>query len=200
MKFYSILFAALSVLMLSSCKKSLQDMVNDSLGGNNNTGQFIDYLIAKGGHSSDKNGYKPVTTTEMKFSVQFDSSAVYQTANLNNQLDLNKLYGFSDNNQEHHQFSARIGWRWYNNQLELFGYVYNNGAFTYKYITAIPLNQEINCSIRVQGSSYLITANGITITMVRTATTEQAVGYQLYPYFGGDEVAPHDIRIKVKNL
>jgi hypothetical protein len=199
MKLKPLLFAALSFLLLASCKKSLQDMVNERIEGHN-TGKFVDYLITAGGHSSDKNTYKPVTTSEMKFVVKFDSSAIYQSVIPDNQLDINKLYGFSDNNQDHHQFSARIGWRWYNNQLELFGYVYNNGAFTAKYITSVPLNQEIGCSIQVQGNSYLLTANGITVSMVRAATTDQGMGYQLYPYFGGDEAAPHDIKIQVKNL
>jgi len=199
MKINAILFAAVSFLVLSSCKKSLKETIDDRMGGNT-PNELVTYTIAKGAHSSDKNSYKPVTTTEMKFSVKFDSSAIYQTVVPSNQLDINKLYGFSDNNQDHHLYSARIGWRWNNNQLELFGYAYNNGTFSYKYLTAVPLNQEINCSIKVQGQSYVITDNGITITMVRGAATEQAVGYQLYPYFGGDEVAPHEIKIQVKNL
>jgi hypothetical protein len=32
------------------------------------------------------------------------------------------------------------------------------------------------------------------------ATTPKGQGYQLYPYFGGDETAPHDINIWIKNL
>jgi hypothetical protein len=199
MKINAILFAVTSLLVLSSCKKNLKETIDDRMGGTP-TNQFVNYTIAKGAHSSDKNSYKPVTTAEMKFVVKFDSSAIYQTLTPANQLDINKLYGFSDNNQEHHLYSARIGWRWYNNQLELFGYAYNNGTFSYKYLTAVPLNQEIECSIKVQGQSYIITANGSMISMVRGATTEQAVGYQLYPYFGGDEVAPHEIKIQVKNL
>jgi hypothetical protein len=34
--------------------------------------------------------------------------------------------------------------------------------------------------------------------MPRLASTRKAKGYQLYPYFGGDEVAPHLINIWVK--
>jgi hypothetical protein len=36
--------------------------------------------------------------------------------------------------------------------------------------------------------------------MSRTAATEKAKGYRLYPYFGGDELAPHQINIWIKNL
>jgi len=36
--------------------------------------------------------------------------------------------------------------------------------------------------------------------MSRASSTATAVGYKLYPYFGGDEAAPHDINIWIKEL
>jgi len=36
--------------------------------------------------------------------------------------------------------------------------------------------------------------------MPRESTTTMAEGYQLYPYFGGDETAPHDIFIWIEKL
>jgi hypothetical protein len=32
------------------------------------------------------------------------------------------------------------------------------------------------------------------------AITTKAKGYQLYPYFGGNELAPHDMHIWIKDL
>ena len=29
----------------------------------------------------------------------------------------------------------------------------------------------------------------------RSSTTAKGDGYELYPYFGGDEIAPHDINV-----
>jgi hypothetical protein len=190
-------------IILPSCQKEL-----DAVAASNpspapiipTTGQFTEHRIAKGGHSSDKNLIKAVTVSEMKFVVRFDSSAIYQALDTNNQRDINKLYGFSDNNEDHHTNSARIGWRWYNNELQLFGYNYNNTALKTQFIKAVPLNTDINCSIKVVGSSYILSADGMQVSMTRTAPDPKAAGYQLYPYFGGDEVAPHDILIKVKDL
>ncbi|MCE3282226.1 MAG: hypothetical protein K0Q66_963 [Chitinophagaceae bacterium] len=199
MKFSAALFFGLSAIAFVSCQKAAEN-IKDRFGANAPADQVVEHFIAKGAHSSDKNSYRPVNTTEMKFVVRFDSSAIYQTVTPDNQLDINKLYGFADNNQEHHLNSARIGWRWYNNSLQLFAYVYNNGVEKDKLITAVPLGQDINCSLKVSGNQYIITANGVQVTMERTATTETAVGYQLYPYFGGDEVAPQDIRIRIKDL
>jgi hypothetical protein len=56
------------------------------------------YTIFQGQQYSDKNTYLPVNLTELKFKVKFDSSAIYQTVESCNQGDINKLYGFSDNN------------------------------------------------------------------------------------------------------
>jgi len=199
MKFNAVLFAVLSIFLLSSCKKAVQN-VKDRFGSNAPVDQFIEHNIAAGAHNTDKNSYRAVNTAEMKFVVRFDNSAVYQTADPSNQADINKLYGFSDNDQEHHINSARIGWRWYNNQLQLLAYVYNNSVQSDKMIVSVPLNQDINASIKVEGSTYIFHVNGTTVTMPRASTTPVAVGYQLYPYFGGDEVAPQPIKILIKDI
>ncbi|MBC7588270.1 MAG: hypothetical protein H7178_07905 [Chitinophagaceae bacterium] len=161
---------------------------------------FIDYLIKKGSQFCLQNIYKEINTQEMKFVVKFDSSAVYETINPANQFDINKLYGFADNDSIHHVCSARFGWNWINNSLWLYGYVYNNTVLLKQTLTTIPIGQEINCSIKVNGNTYIFMVNGTAFTMPRTSTTPKGKGYQLYPYFGGDELAPHDIRIAIKEL
>lgn len=199
MKNLSILAAICLLFTFTSCKKAVES-IKDRVGANAPKEVFVDHFIAKGQNNSDHSGYKPVNTAEMKFSVKFDNSAMYKNVVTDNQLDINKLYGFSDNNQEHHINSARIGWRWYNNQLQLFAYVYNNSVQSNKFIASVPLNQEINCTIKAEGNVYIFTASGVQVTMPRASTTATAVGYQLYPYFGGDEVAPQDIHIWIKDL
>ena len=199
MKFNAALFAVLSVFFLISCKKGVES-IKDRIGSNTPVNQFIEHNILAGNHSTDKIGYRPVNTTEMKFVVRFDNSAIYQTIDAANQADINKLYGFSDNNQDHHVNSARIGWRWYNNQLQLLAYVYNNSIQSDRMIVSVPLNQDVNASIKVESSTYIFNVNGTIVTMPRTSVTPKAVGYQLYPYFGGDEVAPQNIKIWIKDI
>ena len=53
-----------------------------------------------------------VEYSERKFVVKFDSTSIYNTLIPSNQYDINKLYGFSDNDSVHHLYSARFGWRW----------------------------------------------------------------------------------------
>lgn len=160
----------------------------------------VEYVIPKGAHFSLNNPFRNVNTPEMKFVVRFDNSTMYQTVDSNNQGDINKLYGFADNNEHHHTNSARIGWRWYRNRMELLGYIYNSTVQSDSLIAAVPLNKDINCSIRVEGNRYRFTVDTTTITMPRHALTPTGVGYQLYPYFGGDEAAPHEMRIRIRDL
>lgn len=172
----------------------------DKLGlGNTDAEGFIAYKISKGQQSASPAQYKYYSSlTEQKFTAYFDSSAIYSTVNPSNQLDINKLYGFADDDKQHHISSARIGWRWYSNRLELFGYVYNDSVRTTQFITQVPLKTDIPCSIKVDGTRYIFTANGTQMTMPRTAKTPTGKGYRLYPYFGGDEMAPQDISIRIR--
>ena len=156
------------------------------------------FVIYQGNHYCEANNYRKVETDELRFTVKFDSSAIYQTALPENQEDINKLYGFSDNESDHHVFSARFGWRWSNQALHLFTYVYNNGELSYQEIGTIEIGTEYTCSIKVKATSYIFSINHITLETPRSSTTVMAKGYKLYPYFGGNEVAPHDIRIRIQ--
>lgn len=184
---------AVACLLLIFCSCSKQD-----LSQNLSTPGFKQFVIPKGQHYTTDNPLKSIETTSLKFVVKFDSSAIYTTANPENQYDINKLYGFSDNGAQLHLYSARFGWRWSDGALRLFAYTYNNGVRNEKEIGPVPIGAEIQCSITVAGEVYEFAVNDKMVTMPRQSTTPNAKGYQLYPYFGGDEVAPHDVRIWIK--
>ncbi|MDB5229947.1 MAG: hypothetical protein JWN76_752 [Chitinophagaceae bacterium] len=161
---------------------------------------FTDYTIQAGKQFADQNGYIPVSLTSLKFIVKFDSTAIYATKDPANQGDINKLYGFSDNNALHQDFSSRFGWRWVNKRLNLQAYIYNNSIRQYTDLGNIEIGPEYNCAINVKEKLYEFVLNGKITTMPRTSTTPTAVGYMLYPYFGGDELAPHLFHIFIKPL
>ena len=193
--------ASFTILLLTSCEKNVaivQEKVVDVIP--TNPSSYTEYIIKQGQHFSDKSNYVPINTNELKFVVKFDSSAIYQSKDPNNQADINKLYGFADNDSLHHSFSARFGWNWVNNALWLHAYVYNNGIILKQTLTTIPLNKEANCSIKVNSNNYVFTVNGNTVTVPRASKTPTGKGYKLYPYFGGDEFAPHDIKVMIKEL
>ena len=191
---------SLILLSLTSCKKQIQNIIQESTGTVAAANEYVSYVISQGNQYSDKNGYTEVNYDEMKFNVKFDNSAIYQNVTPSNQYDINKLFGFSDNNAQHHQFSARFGWRYSDKALRLFAYVYNNGTMTSKELGSVAIGAENASSIKVSGNQYIFTLNGKSETMPRAATTPKGTGYKLYPYFGGDELAPQTITIQIKEL
>ena len=190
------LMVAICLLLLLSCKKEVAKI--PATVPVEATDSYVHYIIHKGAQYCDGNNFKNIICTELKFNVKFDSSAIYITAAPGNQYDINKLYGFSDNNSDHHQFSARFGWRWSKDSLRLFGYVYNEGVRRSKELGIVTIGSENFCSIKVEHGAYRFTLNEKTDTLIRKSPKEQALGYRLYPYFGGDELAPHDINIWIK--
>lgn len=164
------------------------------------TTSYTTYLIRKGNNFSDQTGFRSVTVNgTMSFMARFDQSAVYTTVDPVNQYDINKLWGFSEGLSNSYN-SARVGWAYNEGALRLYGYVYAKGKRHSAEITTVPIGTDITCSIRLSGSSYVITANGKSVTLPRGTTSTRASGLQQYPYFGGDERAPQDIRIQVRPI
>lgn len=159
---------------------------------------YTTYVIKKGQHSTSS-PFKSLRTNSMVFEAVFDNSAIYTSINPDNQLDINKLYGMADCGSTHHTNSARFGWRWYNSSLQVLAYVYANGVRYSKLMTTVDLNKAYKYELLLSGNQYIFTVNGVSVSMPR-ACSNTGSGYQLYPYFGGDEVAPHDITIKIKDL
>lgn len=186
------------LLVLFSCTKEDASLRKVSTGKPTTTTQFTKYTIRQGQNSCDGNYFVPTSYSQLNFIAKFDSTAIYSNVNPYNQLDINKLYGFSDNGSTHQQFSARFGWRWSDNALRLFGYVYNNGVRDSKELGTVSIGSENNCSIKVTAKNYVFSLNGKMDSLPRTSTTVKANGYKLYPYFGGDETAPHIIYIWIK--
>ena len=186
------------VFFFISCTKNLEqvDIVKES---DIKPGQYSTYTIQKGAHYCDQNPVKTVALSEMKFMVKFDSSAIYQTELPENQYAVNKLWGFSEGTSNHYN-SARIGWSWTDDALRLYGYAYVSGELHYQEITSVAIGTEISCSIKLAADTYLFTVNGVSASLPRSLSGAQANGYQQYPYFGGNETAPHLITILIKSL
>jgi hypothetical protein len=188
------------VLLFTSCNKTIDHLIEDQFHSENSTEKFSVYTIPKGQHFANNSLYKPVELSELQFAVKLDSSAIYESVEKINQYDINKLYGFSDNNSDHHQYSARFGWSWTENALRLYAYVYNEGKVSKTELGTVAIGEEVTCSIQVAGDHYVFTMNDAQLNVPRSSSTPLAKGYMLYPYFGGDETAPHDVRIWIKNL
>lgn len=161
---------------------------------------FITYTIQSGKHEVDRNINTPFTGSTLRFQAIFDSSCVYRTTVPENQNDINKLYGFSDCSSQHHQNSARFGWNWREGALRIYGYIYVNGVRQERELGTAPLNELTSFRIDLRENTYVFTYQGMETTMPRHCSGGTGIAYKLLPYFGGDEPAPQEIRIKIRNL
>lgn len=182
-----------------SATKTVTEEHATARGGAPKPSSYSNFTIRQGQHYCDQNSVKSVRTSEMKFMVKFDNSAIYQTVIPENQYDINKLWGFTEGISNQYN-SARIGWSWNNDALRLYGYVYASGVRYYQEITAVTIGADITCSIKLTGNTYLFSVDGVSVSLPRGPSASQASGYQQYPYFGGDETAPHLITIMIKSL
>ena len=160
---------------------------------------FEVFLLPKGKHTS---GYpvQMLQSSTLNATVYFDESAKYECNTEENQWDTNKLIGFSDCNSHHHENSARFGWRWLDSQLELLAYCYVDGETIIQELDTIPLNTQTEIEIRLLTDSYdFYISNEKLASIPRSAKTcKTGAYYMLFPYFGGDETAPHDISIYLR--
>lgn len=188
---YKIILSVIFCYTLISCNLNKKDAEG-----------FTIYTIEKGNHASNVSLPVSINKTSFKFKVKFDSSAIYQTADTANQADINKLYGFiEDSLGNPHVNSARVGWRWYKNQLQLLAYVYNNSVIENEtIIQAVELNKETTCEINLLNSMYEFRVDTSNVYVRRYSKSATFAGNKLYPYFGGDEVAPHKILIYIKDI
>lgn len=152
------------------------------------------YVIPKGQH---KSSYLLSFTFKDKFQyfAEFTDSCIYTSVNPNNQFDINKLFGVSEGIDPHWN-SARFGWRPLNDdKISIFAYCYNRGERIVKHMIDVELYSKHFFSLILIDNLYHFEVDRKAVTVPR----EKGWGlkYRLWPYFGGDEVAPHDIFISL---
>lgn len=168
---------------------------------------FETFSIKKGDHGSGLN-YEELYHEYLVYDVIFDESAIYSTVDPNNQADVNKLFGFSDCNSNHVENSARFGWRWYQDELQILGFVHFEGDIQILELGAVELNKAYRYEVYLDDDEYLFRIDGVTDSftngiarMNRSAKVcEVGYYYRLWPYFGGDETAPQDINIFMRRV
>jgi len=176
------LIGLILLITLFSCEK---------MDWNNGT----EYVIKKGRHESIVN-IEPLYGGGIKSSCKFDSSVIYDLGN-ENQGDWNKLIGFSEDIRIHEN-SARISWRWNleRQQIELGYYCYIDGEVVKGHLVWAEINKPFQFMIRddQEKQNYVIDIYG-TYQVIYHGHKFDDKKFWSYPWFGGNEVAPHDIKI-----
>lgn len=180
---YLLLFAAGFI----SCQKL---EITEDLDG------FVVYTIKKGEHSVGSSvSFRAGNYIECLGVLT--ESCVY-TIDSTNQCDINKLFGLSDS-LSHLDHSARFGWRYYNNQLEILAYVRRGSNFYFEILGTVNPGDVEKYKIEILNDVYRFTFKDSVFDMPRTSKYT-GPRYTLYPYFGGNIKAPHDITIKLKRI
>lgn len=161
---------------------------------------FKTYILRKGNNYCDNNDYALTQYTFLHFRAILDSSCIYATVDPTNQADINKLFGFADCASHHQTNSARFGWNWENGAMHIHAYCYAGTVRSYKELGTVVLNKAFDCKLYVLPDKYVFELNGKKDTMTRGCTDNAAIGYKLLPYFGGNEPAPHDVRVKIREM
>ena len=143
--------------------------------------------------------------TTFTWVVKFDESCRYDLGN-DDQYDTNKLCGVGYL-WHHHRNSARFGWR-YNTTtqfIELVAYCYVNGKRVVQPICQCVIGRPYRIELRKLAMMYLFTCQDATDWYSRLQGTaevpydhKKVVGYRLGVFFGGNRVAPHEMKIEIK--
>ena len=164
------------------------------------------FLIKKGKHYCNQFLHKFLNLLTFKkklqYIVKFNSSCAY-SLNEKDQMDINKLFGFS-NGFYHHQDSARFGWSYLNGKIVLHAYCYNNGKRVNSYICRVELEDENKLTIFVEDSCYVFEVEKLKTgskSKVKIFKEKKfSFGYNLWPFFGGNNPAPHDMSIEMTKI
>ena len=161
------------------------------------------YHIQKGGHY--KSGIKIGLNFRNKvtFKAEFDFSCIYDHGTSDN-YDVNKLYGFSTS-WSHHKQSARIGWRCINGiDIQILAYSYDQGVRQDpQLLGTVKPGNCFECSIEKRKGSFLFTFNHDDKNKFISVKIKDGwfpLRYMLYPYFGGNMKAPHDMIMDVNEM
>ena len=168
------------------------------------------YTIKKGNHKSGLRFCLNYNKKEQTKAVVFKPDCVYLLNDID-QHDINKLFGWSSG--LHHKNSARFGWL-YNQvtkNIELHTYCYINGIrdLNNTFICYLDINKPAILKLEQFYDKYIFTVEykQTSSTSVNVYTKNVNIpnkipklGYNLYPYFGGNNVAPNDIHIELSNF
>ena len=188
MKHIAKIYILFTLLILANCEPQWEE-------------PYKVYKIEKGTHAPIIPKVGSMQSDVLIFNAIFDESAMYQTLTEENQHDINKLMGFSDCNAIHHDNSARFGWRWLEEKLEIHAYCYVNSERITELIGTVDFNEKVNYTLQLTDNQYIFQINDEQPVFIsRGDLCEIGIYYMLYPYFGGNEVAPQDISIQIQTL
>lgn len=143
--------------------------------------------------------------TSFSWRVKFTDSCRYGLGN-NDQYDTNKLCGIGYL-PGHHKDSARFGWRYWPDKgwVELLAYCYVSGRRIIQNLDFCEIGKEYHIQLNITDNAYVFNViDPVFSKPIGGASIahnhRRILGYQLGIYFGGNQPAPHEIKIELTTL
>lgn len=134
----------------------------------------------------------------IRYDVMFTETCKY-AIDKQDQGDINKLFGIGY--WPRHQYnSVRFGWNYAgSDDISIYAYWYLYGKRASKYLGYVKIGMQHTFVIMPSNNSHNLQVQGRGIACT-VPVPGSRYGYHLGPYFGGNQVAPHDITILMDKL
>ncbi len=136
-----------------------------------------------------------------KYEIIFSKNCIYKFNDVDD-FDINKLFGISLG--FHHKNSIRFGWNVDGEKIAIYTYCYKFGERFMDKIVSVSVEKKYTFEIKNFKESYdlkIINESGQIVGWANIFKPETPNwGYRLFPYFGGNKTAPHDMEIKMKKI
>jgi len=166
------------------------------------------YEIKKGNHYASMSIFEKICGIGWKIKTMslrfvFRNECWWSPARNQEDLDQNKLagIGFGTN---HHNNSVRLTWVpdfETPGMIKVSGYTYDEKKegqkFTIAFIKSVHVGDTITGKIESRDGAYFLTVNDVTIRMDNNKT-DPNLCFRLFPYFGGNNTAPHDMIVELE--
>jgi len=174
-------------------------------------GEMVPYIIEAGEHRS-KNENKfllkgvklsPLGSRTLLWAGRFGAGTRYDLKN-KDQADWNKMYGMMCG-MKVHKHSVRIGWRWDTTEkkIEICIYYYNEDSDRFQTIKVGYVDQFKSIEYAIHSSKnkyWRVEIEGFTHYIIPSHTKCKWINgrFRLFPYFGGNQRAPHDMIVWIR--
>lgn len=152
------------------------------------------HTIKKGEHTSTNRCIRLVGSGQIRLNFFVDQSWLYDEKAPGFQSGWNKLIGIADGFNQHKN-SVRIGWRCIENKIYLCSYCYVNGERIISDMFEAPMGWNSG-SVSITDNNYRVLINNTVLNVERTAKSPFKI--MLYPYFGGNSTAPHEMEFRFR--
>jgi hypothetical protein len=166
------------------------------------------YLIKKGDHYASMSIFEKIgaigwNIKNLSLRFIFRKECWWAPPRNQDDYDQNKLagIGFGAN---HHANSVRLVWVpdfEKEGMINVSGYTYDKKKegqkFTIVYITSVPIGEPVEGKIESRDGGYFITVKDKMVRM-DNVNSDSKLCFRLFPYFGGNNTAPHDMVIELE--